>query len=600
MLEAYLKMIGRTEKRCYFIWDAIKSALLLEIEEGNIELVLALCRSSTESQTKNRLMINVLKDCRNVWPDVAQSVVESLLPDDQNINSAIIAVELANYAGNFTALEKIAINKNDSVRKLASQYIANYYNQNQYAVWKIMENLRRLITRLYRPNMRALSAAIYITFTLLVNHIGDKSLLEQLRIYWRQILDKYMFVGLDRFSALGAILKWLRYVVVRLISIAAINLVLASVKESRNDINGDDVKEFFRLSKEKKKKLFSIVRLINADYSELVLAEEDFKYIIDQDIFLAVYLMWAILGIHGVKYLHRITSPDTAPIIEFIFSLLDYSLEGNNPTEKRQTRLSNIYLLMALSGVGLSYDADGVDRRFLDRMRIVLDKFYRLYDARSCNRYERGMLLTGFHFYYQLYFIEDNQLDQDFLSKVIRDAIEHRKYDFLRRYIIDASDPSEKRKPWAYLRALRPVIENFDSIRDEDARKDLEDHLVSTLTSLMEFDDQKTTAFLNSLEPNNTFVHKLRLRIGQIEKNQTISNLFLGGFVWFMGDILRKKDNTMILDLLGWWANQAIDARNLSNWASKFIMLFTNWIYYPDNIKVFATPDIDKIVSSGR
>jgi hypothetical protein len=255
---------------------------------------------------------------------------------------------------------------------------------------------------------------------------------------------------------------------------------------------------------------------------------------------------------------------------------------------------------MAVAGTGLSYDADRVDRQFLDRMRLTLAKFYRLFDAKSCNRHGHGMLLTGFHFFYHLYFIEDNELDQDFLSEMIRDAIEQKKYDFLRRYIIDASDPSEKRKPWAYLRALKPIIENFDSIREEHARMDLEAHLVSTLTSLMEFDFGKTNAFLDLLEPNNQFVGKLKLRIGQVEKNQTISNLFLGGLAWVVGDMIRKRDNPLILELLKWWANQAVDSRSLSDWASKFLMLFTNWIYYPDNIRVFPVPNIDTIGILGK
>ena len=80
--KAYAKMIARTQDKCYFIWDALKDALILELSSGNQDLIVKLCKIPIGNPAKREMLIEVLTEygrAGDTWNDKAIKLINRLL-----------------------------------------------------------------------------------------------------------------------------------------------------------------------------------------------------------------------------------------------------------------------------------------------------------------------------------------------------------------------------------------------------------------------------------------------------------------------------------------------------------------------------------------
>lgn len=302
--------------------------------------------------------------------------------------------------------------------------------------------------------------------------------------------------------------------------------------------------------------------------------------------------MYMVLAIQSKQYAFPIISPKNNPIISFTKQLLDYSLNDES------SKLSIVYLFMALGASGRAYRAEGVDPDFLKLYEDVLNIYYVKHNCIGKNLRGHGLVNTGFSFYHQLYYLSDTSMRSPFTIAIIKDAIINKKREFLRNYILEASDASPERKAWAFLRALRPILEDVNKIDDAEFKSYLENCLIDGLSRLRIFAPQETDQLFESIDTHNKSLSKIQQLVQAGDKRETVGSLFMGRAVWLIGDLINSRENNVILDLLVWWINQAAYCTNISTWFSLLVKLIINFIYLPDNVQIFKNPDIRKILNN--
>src|SRR5690606_5608938 len=118
--------------------------------------------------------------------------------------------------------------------------------------------------------------------------------------------------------------------------------------------------------------------------------------------------------------------------------------------------------------------SEGVDKQFIEMYENSLNSYYFKHNCIGRNSRGHGLVNTGFSFYHQIYYLYDTGMNSLFTERIIKHAIENKNYAFLKNYILEASDVSTERKPWAFLRALRPLINQVGKLDDENFKLKIE------------------------------------------------------------------------------------------------------------------------------
>lgn len=587
--EAYATMIDRAQGECHFLWDALKDALVLELKEGEQDLIVELCNLPGSSRAKREMLTEALTEYGSAWPDKGRELVGKLMQEARHMDAALVSIEVAYNLGQFDVLEQMAQHKEGTVRRTAARFIHYVWRESPARAFSILERLAARVRKRLLPNLRVLDSCLSTSALILMEGYGNLASVETLRKTWIRILDKVLYRDWDDIAIIGSIIRWVRESVLRLVSYGVwYGMARVWQDDPMGTYDRKDLERFFRRDPETRLRFARLVPYIDVSSSDLEGTWDDFVAVLQRDDLLSILLMILILTAHGLQYDDEVTSAKTNPTISYIKKLFDYAVE------LRPARPAIPYLLMSLTSTGRGYRAEGIDEDFLTTIESCLRKYYEKHGCVSRNDRGHEWKVTGFGFYVQLYYIKDANLDSRFLAAIVQDALEHGSCDFLRRYIRDVADVSHpgQRKTWALLRGLQPILTELKGVGNEEMRFKLETDLVRVLSRVRIYAPREVDQFLDILEEQGEILGRIRRRVQASEREEAVGLMLLSRGVWFIRDAILLNPNKFLLSQLAWWFGQSAEYRNAASWLSVLLRLLVNLMYLPDNESVFKTPSL--------
>jgi hypothetical protein len=451
---AYATMIDRTREQCYFLWDALKDALILELRDQNDGLFLEICNLSHRTPAKREMLTEALSEYGQAQPARARHILDRLVREEKHPDAALIAIQAAFELEQYDILSKMTQHSYGEVRKVAAQYVFYVWRKEPDEAFGILQTLADQVRARLVPNRKALDSAWAITFLILLDAYDREDTVEELRRTWVRILDQILYRDWDQVKILGPCVRWLREGIVGL----AAPFVWRRIGGAWEDdpittYQRRDLDRFFKQGQDARDRAGRLVPYVDIR-TDLEGAWTDFQQVIQSDDFVSILLMTAILTAHGLQYDDPTISARTNPVIEYVKMLLDYALE------QETSRPAIPFLLMALGALGRGYRAENVDDEYLALYEDCLRKYYARHNCVSKNTTAGGreLLVTGFGFYAQLYHIKDPKQSSRFLLDTVRVALDQTNIEFLKRYIVDAGGTSPGRTAMPALRALQPIL----------------------------------------------------------------------------------------------------------------------------------------------
>jgi hypothetical protein len=317
---AYAVMIDRAHESCYFMWDAIKDALIMELQDSKFEFTVNLCQL-LKNPFKQGILIDALTEYGKVSPDNIQKILAVLYKNSMKTDEvAYILLEVAYNLEKFDYLEQLATHKNHLVRQSVARFLYYLWRQKPNASLQILDKLANKVRNHSLPNINILSTCLYTSLLILADAgVNNNELLLKLRKLWVVIVDKILYRDLDNMPIVGGGVKFLREGFVNTVSLTGW-YVLAPIWEASPlyTIDRQDFEKFFLKDRKTRAEFCQIVDLLDSDFDELENHENDFYKIIEDDDIMPIILMNMVLSFHARQYNFPIISTTNNPVIGFI------------------------------------------------------------------------------------------------------------------------------------------------------------------------------------------------------------------------------------------------------------------------------------------
>jgi hypothetical protein len=586
LVEAYASMVDRCQEKCYFMWDALKDALILEVKEQRQELIVELCNLPDRTPAKRDILIEVLTEFGVGWPDRGQAMLDRLVQEARHIDAALIAIEVAYNLRKLDVLERMAQHRDATVRRTAAQFIYYVWEADPDAALDILRHLAARVRRAWIPPLKVLDSCVNISLLILLGGFQDAASIEALRRVWTRLLDKLLFRAWDRVPVIGRASRRLREGVLWLAAHGMWYLV-GQMWESDplTTFDRKDIGRFFKRDPEIRQRAIRIVSYLDVD-ADLEDGWDDFVKVIEGEDYFSILLTLLVLSARGLQYDEAISSPRTNPTIPYIKRLLDHALA------LEPARPAIPYVIMALSSTGRCYRAETVDDAFLATFEDALHKYYTNHGCRSRDSRGHEYKVPGFGFYVQLLYLKDANLDSDLLRSTVQTAFSREDYDFLERYVADVGGVSPGRRIWPALRALRPVLNALMSSENEQLAARLEEDLIEALSIINIYAPRKVDQFITTSAEQNETLRRIRRQIEAKGREEPLGSMTLSRLIWFIRDGILLNPDKFILNQFMWWLRQAVACQSTAAAFGLLMRLLINLVYLPDNDAVFATPDL--------
>lgn len=585
LVKIYVTMISRIETRCYFLRDAVKDALILELMAGKHDLVVELCNYPQGGSTKREILTEVLTEYGEACPDKADEIIDRLIREERHIDTALVLIEVAYNLDKIDILEHMARHRDSAARRAAVQFIHYVWRDEPDQAFRLLRRLSTQVRNWLLPDFRILMSCIDTSVLVLLEGFENPKSVETLRTIWVDVLNKLLYRDLDDVKVIGSMLRSLRESTVKLASYGLWRVLAHNLEE--DSITTYDRKDFenFYKNVEAQSRVSRLMPYFDVSLN-LEDAWDDLLAIVQNDDLISVFLMMYVLTVHGMKYDERILSPSTNPVIPFVKRLYDHAilLTPSPPAVP--------YLLMTLGGMGRSYEAEGVDDELINIFDDCLAKYYAKHECVSTNSLGHELKATGFGFYIQLFYIKDANLNSELLATTIQDALNHGHFDFLERYVNDIADFSARRRTWAMLRGLRPILTALDEINDKGQKSRLETALVQKLSRIRIYASREVDQFLDTLDDEDDAINRIRKQVQASGQKETLGSMSIGRLSGFSRSAILENSNRFILEQFYWWLSQIVECQDFATWLSLLVRAAINFIYVPDNESVFKTPDL--------
>ena len=584
-IEWYQVCISQLEKRP-FLWGSIQQALLMELEAYQQDLFIELClgRNTSLMQTERNLYIDVMTKYGAISIKEARILIKRLMSKHHNSGIPLILIEVAYNLEEYYVIEKMAAHKLSTVRETNARFIHYTWRRSPKHAFAILTKSAYRFRKQFIPNLRLLHTCILSSITIINEGYSDPITVEHIRKVWVNILNKILFLKLDRIPFFGRVIMLCRGLIFDFLSYTLWKSILAPLLTNADfyDYDAKDYELFFERASQDKQRIVKLIRTINSDVSELQNAKDDFIFALTSNDVIPFLLVYLILGAHGIRYDEPITSPKTNPIIPFVKELLEYFLEDS------RGQFSVPFLLMILSGMGRSYRADSVDDAFLRIFEDNLLKHYRINNCSSSNNRGHGSHDTGFGFYIQVYSLKDENINSRFLSEILMDAIQNRNVSFLTRFLREIKNVSANRKAIPFLNTIRLVLDHMNGTLDAELRSVLENNLIKTLSTIQISYPRDVMKFVENLG-NSFSAERIRQNVLVRTEREELGGILTGRFSWFVRDAILENNNQFLLERLIWWVEKAAEVNNITSWFGLLAKMMVNIIYLPDNVLVFKS-----------
>jgi hypothetical protein len=284
LVQAYAAMIDRTQEKCYFMWDALKDALILELKEGKQDLVVQLCNLSDTTPAKREILIEALTEFGEAWPDQAHKILGRLIQEGHHIDAALVSIEVAYNWRKFDVLQQMAQHKDGAVRKAAAQFIYYVWEEDPDRALGILSSLAAQVRRTLIPNLRVLDSCANISILILLQGYKDWDSVEAVRKAWTDILDGILLTDWDSIPVVGSIWSWLRESVILRLASSGAWYAIGPIWRTDPAITYDpkDLERFFSQDPEIGHRAARIISYIDVT-SDLEKAWDDFLEVIEGD-----------------------------------------------------------------------------------------------------------------------------------------------------------------------------------------------------------------------------------------------------------------------------------------------------------------------------
>ena len=599
LAQAYMMLIDRTHSDCYFLWDSLKSALILELKEGREDIIIEICQTPSETTAKRELLIEVLTEDGGSSSHEIASMLDNLANEKYYTDAPKIAIETAFNLGNFSLLEHLAQHNDKIVRHTSAQFTYYLWRKNPEQAWGIIWRLARHARKRLRPNTRILEFCLRVSALILVEGYEDKKSLNQLRRLWIMLLNKILYRDWDELPLVGNLIQVTREKFVGFVAYATWRWIarLGGKDDSEEfpfyTYDGKDLEIFFEGDDEIRARFTKLVNYIDPQGQNLENAWEDLLLTAKSNDLVSSLLILVILTSHGMQYNFNETSPATNPIILFTKKLYDEVMNGE------AVYIITPLLLQALAAMGRGYRAESIDQAYLNIMEESVEKYYRKSKCIAQNNRGHEQKVTGFGYYAQLYYIKDPEMKSSFLSSTIQAALKGNQYDFLRRYIKDLARPSHAKRNWAILGALHPVMTLLEVVEDIELQTNLKTDLIDALARVRMHDPQTTEQFFKTIpETDRGLVQEIKNRIESAERKEHLPNLWGRQLGWYVRDTILANPNRNVLYLFLWVLRQLPKSQGFDKWFELLIKTGINLIYMTEGKSIFKEPKIASIYSN--
>ncbi|MBX3059072.1 MAG: hypothetical protein KF770_21600 [Anaerolineae bacterium] len=340
--EVYCKLIEQTGAGCYYLWGPIQSALLMEIAEGNADLIadITLMGNLTEEgkmpQMRQEMMVQLLCIASQEFFPFVSGLLRQLITDSakkgqnispqQRIEAKKVAAQVAGQSGIETILLTLLEDRNEEVRRTAVE--ATFYLwQKERSTGNALENTKSIailqslgnpdqISRWVLPSRRRLQSCLELSLSFLFEEYDNEQIVTFLRDTWTEIVKKLLWYKTDHLRETGHHSQFVRTLLLKLVVNSGV-LFAKSIedKEKLSIYDIQAINSFFRSSTETKELFSQLAPYICSTHGSITEIHSELMMLaLSRDLMLN-YLLIAILGAQIAA-----RPAETLEIIEEIFS----------------------------------------------------------------------------------------------------------------------------------------------------------------------------------------------------------------------------------------------------------------------------------------
>ena len=345
--EAYLKLIERTNEGCYFLWGPIRNALLMELAQGNTELIAEICTGGSLNRERRMpverkdMLIQVLtmavqgqgeKDRekhRARIHNLLEQIVEpgfrrqQMLGPRSFVETKKLAAQVAGQLQFSDILKPLMLDRDEDVRRTAVRSTFYLWKEDKALGLQILRELGDpdKVSHWLVPSIRRLHSCFELTLSILFEDYGEPTTTDHLHKIWAGVFGRILLQqghrNEGRQPSSPRVVRLARSFVLRQVVNLAIRLARYLEKERLSVYDIREVELFFESSSgmdEVKQSFRRLVPYMDFRAGDLEDVKSDLERLtLSRDV-LSCYLLATILGAHV-----SVRPKRTAAIIEELF-----------------------------------------------------------------------------------------------------------------------------------------------------------------------------------------------------------------------------------------------------------------------------------------
>jgi hypothetical protein len=621
--EAYWILIDRTAKGCYYLWGPIQTALLLELEnekgrEGR-DLLIDICTKgplinpaylsdSVEAELywtepsnqysvmpKNRqdMLFQVLTTAGAERSEQIHGLLHEIVgqaPQSEKKplyfeyrEAKKIAADVSGWLQYPDLLYTLMSDRDEHIRKYAIRSTF-YMWREENAIWEqnkppdemisiqLLKEISRLPSTLvgwFAPRVRMrLQSAFSLTLALLFENYKDSRMTSVLLSLWGDVVRKILWLTPENapYRALQERIKiYFRSGIINLLTRWAVSFVKTLGGDRGAIYDVSEFELFFQADKRLKDTFSRVVPHI--DYRTRGINEivDDLKTLALSRDMLCGYLVLAVLS----SYMYQYPKEGLAVIQEIMDDV--FSVSPALPAAG--------LMLIVLSAASNGLPKDEIDTQILEFEKNAIMRYQAEHGAISVGQNEKVWFgysgMTSFPRYlYRKYGVVDPELIDFF----IQDARDNGSYSYakLYQYVMNvaSSNHPNYRDTNAMLECLVPVFNIMldKDLDDQPLKEKITADLVNRLALLRASSKNEIDYFMDDHSLPNEFKNMVRNKCNE----EKMSAVLMRGGMFFVGDLILRRPETWLGQLLPRWFEQATDCKDVVEWVGFLIKVIVN------------------------
>jgi hypothetical protein len=571
--EFYTEKVLLTEKHP-FLWGPVKTAIILELEDGAKDLAIQL--SGTKEQSVKEMMTRVLFEFGQDEREQVSELLSQLIAEEEDrpptwasyigavkkppiesVNAKKIAIEVASELGIGSVLLKGVTARWPAVRGHAVQHCVYYWERNRDRGFDLLQALTRRIKPVHnvtalRNTVNILGSSLNISAYILFKNylfLKDDAQLDQvkkLQSIWQPVIETLMYY--DPQESQGARLKGLFKRPIRdfvLSRIIEFTLAIVESAPAYTSVNLREINAFFSLPREQKRRARRLLALVNPDLNtDIRSCEADlFEAAKDGDPMTSFIVEQGLVTHHFYRHEN---------MVELARRLYDMGMEFTPPNIYAGAMMHTIYTLA--DNIGSEVDIQAY-QCYRDMIAEYYDNVEGLFLQGHRGKYVPNNLRGYSILSYRLHRTPEVDLVEKYAARIRQQHDEH----FARNFLYDVEglvlDSRYRRVGFA---ALRRIIDFEEPI--------VEDELINLLTKVKVLYPESLELFFDEIAGDLQDPSHLRRFKRRVESKEVRES---AGGVLSKYTIAMQREALQMPPLwkeLQWTLDVACQCRSMAQW----------------------------------